>query len=133
METKNARPTAPTAGQAVDSGAVCKAASTSTTKFTTPGGSGQTFRVADLLPTGQQNAVPLRHLKELTGLPGRELRRLIQLERKAGTLILSDNLRGYFIAADEGEVQAFVKSMRHRSAEVWLTAAYVERAVKDHG
>ena len=71
METKNARPSVAAPGQAVENGSVCKTAQPSTTKFTTFGGSGQTFRVADLLPTGQQNAVPLRYLKQLTHLPRR--------------------------------------------------------------
>lgn len=132
-EKKNARPTAPTAGQAVENGTAYQTAHASTEDNTTFGGTGQRFRVADLLPTGQQNAVPLRHLKELTHLPGREVRRLIQQERRAGALILSDNLRGYFVAADEEEVRQFVKSMRRRAAEVRLTALYVERGVKDHG
>lgn len=131
-ETKNARPTAPTAGQAVENGTAYQTAHASTEDNTTFGGSGQRFFVADLLPTGQQNAVPLRHLKELTHLPGREVRRLIQQERRAGALILSDNLRGYFVAADAGEVEAFIKSMRHRAAEIRLTAAHIERAVRDN-
>ena len=71
MEMKNAPTSAATLTGTVDSGAVCKAAQPSTTKFTTFGGSGQTFRVADLLPPGQQNAVPLRYLKQLTHLPRR--------------------------------------------------------------
>lgn len=131
-EKKSARPTAPTAGQAVENGSVCETAQPSTKDNTTFGGSGQRFFVADLLPTGQQNAVPLRYLKELTHLPGRELRRLIQRERRNGALILSDNLRGYFVAADEEEVRQFVKSMRRSAAEVRLTALHVERGVKDH-
>lgn len=132
-EKKNAHPTAPTVGQAVDSGAVCKAATTSTKNFTISAAGSQRFSVADLLPTGQQNAVPLRHLKELVHLPGRELRRLIERERRAGALILSDNQRGYYLAADAGEAQAFIKSMRHRAAEIRLTAAHIERAVRNHG
>lgn len=133
METKNARPSVAAPGQAVEPGTNHHESPVSNTKFTTPGGTGQSFSVANLLPTGQQNAIPLRHLKDLTGLPGRELRRLIQLERKNGALILSDNLHGYYLAADKGEVQAFVRSMRHRAAEVRLTAMYVERWAMDHG
>lgn len=133
METKNVPTSAATLTGTVETGTPAKMTTASTTNDTTPGGGGQRFFVAGLLPTGQQNAVPLRHLKELTHLPGREVRRLIQQERRAGALILSDNLRGYFVAADEEEVRQFVKSMRRRAAEVRLTALYVERGVKDHG
>lgn len=130
--TKNARPTAPTAGQAVESGNICEMGHTSTKNSTTFGGSGQRFSVAELLPTGQQNAVPLKPLKEMAHLPGREVRRLIEQERRAGALILSDNQHGYYLAADESEVQQFVKSMRRRAAEIRLTAAYVAKAVMNH-
>jgi len=131
--TKNARPTAPTAGQAVETGTPTKMASTSIKDFTISAAGSQRFSVADLLPTGQQNAVPLQHLKEMAHLPGREVRRLIEQERRNGALILSDNQHGYYLAADEEEVQQFVKSMRRRAAEIRLTALHVERAVRNNG
>lgn len=53
---------------------------TSTTDNTTATDCRQ-MRIADLLPTGKENAVPLHHLKELVDLPGREVRRMIQTER----------------------------------------------------
>ena len=55
-------------------GAETRQATTSTTQSTTPTTSRQ--RISDFLGHGQNAAVPLRHLKELSGLPGREVRRV---------------------------------------------------------
>lgn len=104
---------------------------TSTINDTTPTPSGQAVKIADLLGHGQSAAVPLRHLKELAGLPGREVRRMIQAERLRGVPILSDNISGYYLAADAHERERFIKSMRGRASEIEAVAAAVEKAVID--
>lgn len=86
------------------------------------------MRIVDLLPVGEQNAVPLRHLKELSGLPGREVRRLIQTERLRGVPILSDNINGYYLAANAQEREEFIRSMHHRAAEIIKVAQAIEEA-----
>lgn len=88
----------------VEAGAETGQATTSTTNDTTPTPTGQAVKIADLLGHGQSAAVPLRHLKELAGLPGREVRRMIEAERRAGALIISDNRHGYFLADTQEEV-----------------------------
>ena len=103
-------------------GAETRQATTSTTQSTTPTTSRQ--RISDFLGHGQNAAVPLRHLKELSGLPGREVRRMIQAER-----ILSDNISGYYLAADVQEQERFIRSMRGRAAEIAAVADAVEKAV----
>lgn len=75
----------------VEVGAETEQATTSTTNDTTPTPTGQAVKIADLLGHGQNAAVPLRHLKELAGLPGREVRRMIQSERLRGIPILPDS------------------------------------------
>ena len=102
---------------------------TSTINDTTPTPSGQAVKIADLLGHGQSAAVPLRHLKELAGLPGREVQRMIQSERLRGIPILSDNISGYYLAADVQEQEKFIRSMRGRAAEIEAVAAAVEKAV----
>ena len=84
-------------------------------------------RVSDLLGRGQAAAVPLRHLVALTGLDGRTVRRMIEAERRRGFPILSDNCRGYYLPADDVEVQACVKSLRRRAREILRTARSIER------
>ena len=113
----------------VEAGAETGQATTSTTNDTTPTPTGQAVKLPDLLGHGQSAAVPLRHLKELAGLPGREVRRMIQAERLRGIPILSDNINGYYLAADAHERERFIKSMRGRASEIEAVAAAVEKAV----
>ena len=86
------------------------------------------MKISDLLGHGQSAAVPLRHLKELAGLPDREVRRQIERERMAGALIISDNQHGYFLADDPAEAQRFARSMQHRAREILRTARAIEGA-----
>lgn len=113
----------------VKAGAGLDRSSTSTTQSTTSPPLGQAVRIADFLGYGQSSAVPLRHLKELVDLPGREVRRMIQAERLRGVAILSDNIHGYFLAETEQEKKRFVRSMRGRAAEIEAVADAVERGV----
>ena len=83
--------------------------------------------IADLLLEGQENAIPLRQLKAMTGRRGRNLRRQIEGERRRGILILSDNVGGYLLPANEGERERFVRSMRHRAGEILKSTEAIER------
>lgn len=127
-DMKKTRPTAATVEQ-VEGGVGFDWSSVSTSKHTTSPPLGQVARIADFLGYGQSSAIPLRHLKELAGLPGREVRRMIQAERLRGVPILSDNISGYYLAADAQERERFIKSMRGRAAEIEAVADAVEKAV----
>ena len=85
-------------------------------------------QISDLLSTGRENALPLRHLETITGRDGRSIRVEIERERRNGALILSDCRKGYFLAADEAEAQTFTRSMRKRAGEIIKTARAIERA-----
>lgn len=86
------------------------------------------MRIADRLPHGQDNAVPLEHLVILTGMNERDVRRQIEAERRAGVLILSDNQHGYWLTDDPAEALRFARSMRRRAGAILKTASAVERA-----
>lgn len=88
--------------------------------------------ISSLLFTGQENAVPLRHLKEVMGADGRTARLMIQRERLAGIPILADNQTGYFLPATEEEKQRCVRSMKHRAKEVERVAKAIEAAEIQH-
>ena len=82
------------------------------------------------MSTGQENAVPLRHLKTLlSGWTGREIRREIEAERRRGIPVLADCIGGYFLPASDAELEKFVNSMYSRAMEIAKTAAAVEAAV----
>lgn len=87
-------------------------------------------RIADLLNYGENAAIPLQHLIRLTNWDARKIRIQIMTERRTGSLILSDNQHGYYLAETPAEVKRFVTSMRCRANEILETAASVERAAK---
>lgn len=94
---------------------------------TSPQAVGQ-FLISDFLSTGQANAVNLRYLRDITGLEGREIRRLIQRERMEGIPICSDNVAGYYLPANDFEKMRCARSMRHRAAEIDAAASAIESA-----
>ena len=94
--------------------------------FISPAPCGQ-WRISDLLPHGQANAVPLRLLVSMTGLDGRKIRLMIAQERREGVPIVSDNSSGYFLAETQVEREAFCQSMRHRAKEIMRAADAAER------
>ena len=96
----------------------------------TTAAAGRQRKVSELLNRGRENAVPLRHLKKLMETDGRTVRLMIQQERLSGMPICADNLTGYYLPASDEERTAFVRSMRHRAAEIMRTAEAIERAAK---
>lgn len=86
------------------------------------------IHISEFLQIGQQNAIPLRHLVQLTGMKSRALRRRIEAERRSGIPILSNCENGYFLPDSQVEVEQFVHSMRSRAREIEAVAAAVEKA-----
>ncbi len=102
----------------------------STSNDTTTSSQGQGLHIADFLSYGPENGVTLRHLEKLSDLPGREVRRQIERERRAGVLIISDNAHGYYLTDDPGEAQRFARSMLNRAGEIKKTARAVKTAAE---
>lgn len=92
----------------------------------TDGAERQPGFIAGLLSRGAENGMTLSDLHRLTGKDKRVIRAEIQQERLSGTPILSDNLSGYFLPANEDERERCIKSLRHRASEIFRTAAAIE-------
>jgi len=122
---EKARPTVGAAERATEPEVTSHENPGSTLKFTTSGGGGQ-IQISGFLLHGAENGVTLCRLKQLTGLPGRYIRRRIQEERLSGIPILSDNTSGYFLPENDQERRRFVQSMRGRANEIEAVAAAVE-------
>lgn len=84
--------------------------------------------ISRYLLEGQENAIPRRELEKLTGLDGRTVRLMIERERRAGVLIISDNSTGYYLTCDPAEAQRFAHSMQHRAGEILKTARAIQQA-----
>ena len=100
-----------------------------TKDFTTS--TGKVLHISDLLHPGAENGIKLLELVKLTGQEERIVRRRIQAERKAGKLILSDCLHGYFLPATEQEARRFIRSMSGRAAEIAAVSRAAEAALAD--
>lgn len=125
---KAARGATNTTDSKVETGPASQTAPHLHQQFTTALPSGQAVKIADFLLPGQQNAVPLKHLKDLLHLDGRKVRLMIQAERLAGTPILADNQTGYFLPGNDRERARCVRSMRRRAAEIVKAADAIEGA-----
>lgn len=95
---------------------------------TTGGADRQPGFIENLLLYGPGNGQTLRDLVHITQWPERAIRKEIEVERRAGALIMSDNRSGYFLTDDPAEAQRFARSMLHRSREIARTARAVEKA-----
>lgn len=126
---KKSRPSVTAPGRQAETG-TCDRASISTEQFTTRERVRQPGIIERLLSPGAGNALPLRHLVKLTGLPARQVRQLIQAERLHGTPILADNHSGYFLPGTPRDVEEFVCSMKHRAKEIIRAANAVQRGGK---
>lgn len=127
QDKKETHPTAATVERA-KTGAETGQATTSMSNPITPTAVGQAFRVADLLSYGAENGQTITDLERLTGCRSREIRKQIELERRGGVLIISDNRNGYYLTDDPAEAQRFARSMHHRAAQIRQTATAVEKA-----
>lgn len=121
-ENKNARPIAPTTGQANGN-----AVSNFQNHFTVSAERNQS-KISDYLSRGQENSVSLQQLQLWTGLDGRTIRQRIADERFKGIPILADNQTGYFLPATEEERKRCVQSMRRRAKEIYRAAQAIETA-----
>lgn len=124
---KKSRPSAATLRRRDGAGTACPAATTSATQHITRERVRQPGKIERLLSPGAENALPLRHLVKLTGLPARQVRQLIQVERLRGVPILADNHSGYFLPGTPRDVEEFARSMRHRAEEIIRAANAVQR------
>ena len=101
-------------------------------QFTTTPPSGQAVKVASFLLPGQQNAVPLKHLKNLLHLDERKVRLMIRAERLSGTPILESSKAtgGYYLPGNDHERARCVQRLRRRAAEIVKVADAIEEAGK---
>lgn len=84
--------------------------------------------IQDYLKRGKENKVSFAELQELTGIYNtRQLRKAIAEERKDGALILSTSTGGYYLPANEAEIEEYVK---FRSKEAYATFRALKPATR---
>ena len=79
--------------------------------------------IADILTEGAENARTGREICGLLDISPRELTAAIERERRAGKPICAStgSNPGYFLAANQEEMQRYCKSLLHRAGEIHKT------------
>ena len=90
-------------------------------------------RVLSCLAEGESNAISTQSLMDYTGLSRRMLQQVVHELRLSGHLICSRTVRGggYWLAASQTELQAFVGSMDRRGRATFAAATAARKAIKD--
>lgn len=81
------------------------------------------MKISEILPTGKENAITAKDLSSILGISTREVSRKIEEERRKGTPICAScyQYKGYYLAADDDELQEYCKRLRHRETEIAKT------------
>lgn len=95
-------------------------------------------RIEPLLLRGAENAIPAKKLAEIVGVKtSRELRQIVERERKNGALILSSvrGRGGYYLpaegAASKAELQSFARTTTARIKSLAIMLRPVRKALKE--
>lgn len=80
---------------------------------------------------GSDNAISKEYLEKVTRLSNRQLRELIENERRAGYLICSQMKGGggYFLPKDEFEIRRYIHEQRARANSILLALEPFKRAI----
>lgn len=122
MDEKNeSRPTAATVERAKVENSFGEANFPTSNSSTNPN---KAQAIYDLLPVGEEHAIPSRQLAELAGAASvRDLQSRIALERERGALILSRSKGGYFRpsngAAGVQEIKRYIRTLRSRAVNTF--------------
>lgn len=79
--------------------------------------------ITDLLSRGKANALPGREICSILNITARDLTAAIERERRAGSPICAStgSNPGYFLAANQEEMQQYCNSLLHRAGEIHKT------------
>jgi hypothetical protein len=79
--------------------------------------------ITEVLATGAQNARTGREICKVLNLSSRELTQAVEIERRKGSPICASVSKpyGYYLAANQQEMQAYCRSLHHRAGEIFKT------------
>lgn len=87
------------------------------------------LNVQGFLLEGEANALPMRELARLVGVSERQMRKIIERERRNGSMILSSD-NGYFLPSPDCE-RYEIRRYIHRADARMVTNRNTIRAMKD--
>lgn len=90
------------------------------------------MNIVDYIGVGRANAVDRFRLMELTGLPDRKVRSLIEDARREGALIVNaQDGAGYYISDDLVELRRQLRSNHSRAMSILVQQKYLRRKIKE--
>lgn len=89
------------------------------------------INIRDFLLPGIENATTAKDLCKILNVDGRTLTQLIERERREGAPICASCGApfGYYLAADQEEMQDYCGRLRHRLQEISATMAACEMSI----
>ena len=89
------------------------------------------FRIVNLLPCGQENAISTQDLMKLSGYDtARDLQQQIAWERNHGAVICSGSSKGYWKPKNREEIVQFCKTMEARARNIIAATRSTKLALK---
>lgn len=77
------------------------------------------MNILDYIPTGKDNAVTRAQLCSFTGLSDRAVRKLIEIARIEGAVIINkQDGAGYFISEDAEDIRRQITTNHHRAMSI---------------
>ncbi len=88
--------------------------------------------IIELLPKGKENAISTQTLCKAAGFDNvRTLRSAVAKERKEGALIASSSKGGYYIPADDKELEEFVSILDRKARSIMVVLQPARKALRN--
>ena len=90
------------------------------------------MNIVDLIPTGKANAVTREQLCSLTGLSDRTVRKLIEIARIEGAIILNaQDGAGYYVSDHPADIRRQMATNRSRAMSILRQQKYLRRRLAE--
>lgn len=88
--------------------------------------------VMAFMPTGRDNAVPMKYIAQMTRMSERDVRSAVNEARLAGNMIVGDD-HGYYVAETIEELVGYFFRLRKHTKTTQSILRKVKHALKDRG
>lgn len=78
---------------------------------------------------GRANAIHQKQLQKLTSLDSRQLRKIIELIRRNGVCVVSDN-NGYYLPETREELEQYIRRTEKMARSIFFTLQTAKKALK---
>lgn len=90
------------------------------------------MNIVELIPVGKENAVTREMLTTLSGLPDRTVRKLIEIARIEGVIIVNDSDgKGYYISEDPEDIRRQMATNHHRAMSILRQQRLLRRKLRE--